>query len=169
MSEAALVSLENIRFGYAGRPSIFDGLCFSLHEGDSIGLYGPNGSGKTTLLRLIMGLERPQGGAILFQGRPAAGAQDLHRLRCTLGFVLQNSDEQLFSSTVLEDVAFGPLNLGMKPPAARERALEALESIGMADFADRPIPDANGSLTGILEYNNGDYTLVPRDAEDLDF
>ena len=144
MSDNALLSLENIRFGYAGGQPVFDGLRFSLHEGDSLGLYGPNGSGKTTLLRLMMGLETPQAGQILFRGRPVATGQDLHQLRCTIGFVLQNSDEQLFSSTVLEDVAFGPLNLGMKAHAARERALETLASIGMADFADRPVHRLSG-------------------------
>ena len=132
-----ILTLESVTFGYAGRPPLFKELGFELYHREQIGLYGPNGSGKTTLLRLIMGLEKPQGGRVLFHGQPAENAQALHRLRCGIGFVLQNSDDQLFSPTVLEDVAFGPLNLGMTRSAARDRAVETLESLGLEKFADR--------------------------------
>lgn len=137
MSDTPLLALDNITFGYAGRPALFTGLCFALRRKEKIGLYGPNGSGKTTLLRLIMGLETPQSGRILFRGVPVEGEKALHRLRCGIGFVLQNSDDQLFSPTVLEDVAFGPLNLGLKRHEARARAMETLESMGLAAYADR--------------------------------
>lgn len=138
MPDNAILALERIGFAYAGRPALFDGLCFSLRENEQTGLYGPNGSGKTTLLRLIMGLEAPQSGAVYFHGAAVDDGRVLHRLRCAVGFVLQNSDDQLFSSTVLEDVAFGPLNLGMKRQAARDRAMETLESLHLAALADRP-------------------------------
>ena len=144
MSDSPLLSLNNISFGYTGRPLLFDGLDFTLTEGEQTGIHAPNGSGKTTLLRLAMGLEKAQSGTVLFQGSPVDSAQALHHLRCSVGFVLQNSDEQLFSSTVLEDVAFGPLNLGLKPQEARDRALETLESIGMAALAERPIHQLSG-------------------------
>ncbi len=144
MSNRTLVSLEGIRFAYKGSPLLFDDLCFSLHDGEQIGLYGPNGSGKTTLLRLITGLESPQSGRLLLCGFPVTQRRDFHRLRCTVGFVLQNSDEQLFSSTVLEDVAFGPLNLGMNRPEARDRAMETLEHLGIVNLADRPIHRLSG-------------------------
>ena len=85
----------------------------------------------------MMGLENPQKGRILFHGTPTDNGQVLHRLRCGVGFILQNSDDQLFSPTVLEDVAFGPLNLGLKRQEARARAMETLESMGLATFADR--------------------------------
>jgi cobalt/nickel transport system ATP-binding protein len=139
MPDDPIVTLEGIRFAYAGRPVLFDGLCFALHRRDQIGLYGPNGSGKTTLLRLLTGLETPQGGSLLFHGLPVDSGRALHRLRCAVGFVLQNSDDQLFSPTVLEDVAFGPLNLGLKRHEARDRAMETLESLHLRALADRPI------------------------------
>ena len=138
MSDDAIVALDQIGFAYAGRPPLFSGLCFALRPGEQIGLYGPNGSGKTTLLRLIMGLEAPQAGRVLFHGVPVSGGQALHRLRCGIGFVLQNSDDQLFSPTVLEDVAFGPLNLGLKRRDARDRAMETLTSLHLEALADRP-------------------------------
>ena len=137
MPDNPILALEHINFAYDGRPALFDNLCFTLSRENHIGLYGPNGSGKTTLLRLIMGLETPQSGKVLFHNVSVDNAHALHRLRCGIGFVLQNSDDQLFSPTVLEDVAFGPLNLGMKRREAKDRAMETLESMGQAALADR--------------------------------
>jgi len=137
MSDNSLLVLENITFGYAGMPALFTDLCFALRAREQIGLYGTNGSGKTTLLRLVMGLETPQKGRILFHGAPVDDEPSFHRLRCSIGFVLQNSDDQLFSPTVLEDVAFGPLNLGLKRREAKDRAMETLESMGLAAYAHR--------------------------------
>ena len=144
MPDKPILKLENITFAYPGRPNLFTSLCFALRENDRFGLYGHNGSGKTTLLRLIMGLEIPQGGRVLFHGEPTGDERTLHRLRCGIGFVLQNSDDQLFSPTVLEDVAFGPLNLGLKRREARDRAMETLDDLGLSDLADRPAHRLSG-------------------------
>ena len=137
MATPPIFSLEDITFAYPERPTLFRKLRLSLHEGERIGLHGPNGSGKTTLFRVIMGLEVPQGGRIFYRGCPVDNSATLHRLRCGIGFVLQNSDDQLFSATVLEDVAFGPLNLGMKRREARDRAMETLDGMGLSKLADR--------------------------------
>ena len=137
MHDSPIVSLQDIRFAYPGRPAIFDGLRFDLHTGNTFGLYGPNGSGKTTLLRLLTGLESAQSGQLSFHGRPVSGEQTLHELRCGVGLVMQNADDQLFSPTVLEDVAFGPLNLGLNREEARKRAMEVLQSMDMAGLAQR--------------------------------
>ena len=134
----SIVALENIDFGYPGRPLLFSGLSLALTEGEQIGLYGPNGSGKTTLLRLLTGLEKPQRGRLLFGGAPVESADRLWHLRCSIGFVLQNSDDQLFSASVLEEAAFGPLNLGLPRREARERAMEALAELGIEELAQRP-------------------------------
>ncbi|MDR1744761.1 MAG: energy-coupling factor ABC transporter ATP-binding protein [Planctomycetota bacterium] len=137
MSATPVFSLEKITFAYPDRPVLFRELDFSLPEGGKIGLHGPNGSGKTTFLRIIMGLEVPQSGRILYRGKPVDNEADLRRMRCGVGLVMQNSDDQLFSATVLEDVAFGPLNLGLKRREARDRAMETLESMGLAELAGR--------------------------------
>lgn len=133
----ALVTLESADFAYPGKPCLFKGLDFALRPGMQIGLHGPNGSGKTTFFRLLMGLEKLHSGSLLLHGKPVRSEADLRRLRCTIGLILQNAEDQLFSPTVLEDVAFGPLNLGLGRDEARQRAVETLESMGMADFADR--------------------------------
>ena len=137
MSETALVELAHITFAYPGNREVFRDLHFFLRAGDRIGLHGPNGSGKTTLFRLITGLERPQSGSVLFRGRPVRAEKDFYELRRAVGFVLQNADDQLFCPTVLEDVAFGPLNLGLRPEEARERALETLRDLGLEGLDGR--------------------------------
>ena len=136
----AIFSLKGISFGYGQndsmRPVLHD-VDFSLHPGQRIGLYGPNGSGKTTLFRCITGLARPQSGQVLFHGLPLNTENDFYALRCKVGFVLQHAEDQLFFPTVLEDVAFGPLNLGLAADEARERAIETLRDLGLAGFEDR--------------------------------
>ena len=81
-------------------------------QGNRVGLIGPNGSGKTTLFRVIMGLLTPTSGRIEIFGEPIQGEKDFLSVRRRIGMLFQDSDDQLFSPTVMEDVAFGPLNLG---------------------------------------------------------
>lgn len=132
-----VIELERVHFGYeAGKPVLND-LTFSLHEGQKVGLIGYNGSGKTTLLHLIMGLVTPSSGTIRVLGRQIKTQKDFLKVRRTIGLVFQNADDQLFSPTVLEDVAFGPLNLGKPPKEARRMARETLESLNLQGFEDR--------------------------------
>lgn len=136
-NDAPVLALEKITFAYPGRPPLFRGLDFVLREGDRVALSGANGSGKTTLLRVIMGLETPGEGRVLHRGTPVNDAETLRRMRCTIGFVMQNSDDQIFCATVLEDVAFGPLNLGLTRREARDRAMATLEEMKLAALAER--------------------------------
>ncbi|MDR1776549.1 MAG: energy-coupling factor ABC transporter ATP-binding protein [Desulfovibrio sp.] len=128
----------------------------SLFPGQRVALYGPNGSGKTTLFRCITGLVRPQRGAICFHGIPLQTEKDFTALRRKVGFVLQQADDQLFFPTVLEDVAFGPLNLGLAPDEARERALNTLADLDLKGFENRLVHQLSGgekklvSLAGVL-------------------
>ncbi len=144
MMSDELLAIRGVSFAYPGGKAVFSDADFSLRSGDKTGIFGPNGSGKTTLLRLLAGLETPAVGAVFFRGEPVAGAEGWRRLRCSVGFVLQNSDDQLFSATVLDDVAFGPLNLGMKRDEAKKRALETLERLGIAGLASRPAHKLSG-------------------------
>ena len=116
---------------------LFHNLDFALYPGDRVGFCGPNGIGKTTLLRIITGLVRPHAGRILFKGESLESEKDFLRLRRSVGFVLQNADDQLFSPTVLEDVAFGPLNLGFSRDKAFEVSMHALDSVGLSGFERR--------------------------------
>ena len=137
MSEP-LIELQNITFTYPGAPHpVFQDFNYQLLPGEHIGLIGPNGSGKTTLLHLIMGLLRPQAGSIVIFGQEVKKEQDFIEVRQKVGLLFQNADDQLFCPTVLEDVAFGPLNLGKTPDEAIGIARETMERLGLHGFEDR--------------------------------
>lgn len=137
MSEHPIFALENVSFAYASGQSVLHDVSFAFKPGDKIGLHGPNGSGKTTLFHLIMGLLAPDTGRIFFHGNPVRDEKDFRAVRREIGLVLQNAEDQLFNPTVLDDVAFGPLNLGLSPDEARTRAVETLEQLGLGGFEDR--------------------------------
>ena len=107
-----IIELEDICFSYETGKPVLDHLTFALPEGEKLGLIGYNGSGKTTLMHIIMGLVKPSSGVIRLEGKPVVTKKDFMEVRRRIGFLFQNADDQLFSPTVLEDVAFGPLNLG---------------------------------------------------------
>ncbi len=137
MSEP-LIELHDITFAYPGAPRpVFQDFHYQLLPGEHIGLIGPNGSGKTTLLFLIMGLLRPQAGSITIFGQEVKKDQDFVEVRQKVGLLFQNADDQLFCPTVLEDVAFGPLNLGKTPDEAGGIARETLARLGLHGFEDR--------------------------------
>lgn len=141
----SVFALENISFGYSGAGAgsgqnlcgVFENMNFALQPGEQLGLYGHNGCGKTTFFRLIAGLEKPAAGRVLFHGRPLESDKDFRALRGKVGFVLQHADDQLFCPTVLEDVAFGPLNQGIGREEAARLAEEALENVGLGGFSNR--------------------------------
>ncbi|MCL1889823.1 MAG: energy-coupling factor ABC transporter ATP-binding protein [Desulfovibrionaceae bacterium] len=133
----AIFSLEKISFAYAGGQELFRDFDFSLAPGERLGLTGPNGSGKTTLLRIILGLEKAVQGRVLLRGTPVFSEKDWRALRLKVGLLLQQSEDQLFCPTVLEDVAFGPLNLGLKQEEARAEALHTLNILGLAGLEKR--------------------------------
>jgi len=133
-----LLSLRDISFTYPGAAQpVLDQVSFALHEKQRIGLIGSNGCGKTTLFHIIMGLHKPDSGKLLFQDAELRSEKDFKKLRREIGLLFQDADDQLFSPTVLEDVAFGPLNLGATPAEARERALQTLTELGLAHFEKR--------------------------------
>jgi len=132
-----LLNLSNISFHYPGGKPVLDDLDFHLHAGDRIGLVAPNGSGKTTLFHVIMGLLKPDSGTVEAFGRPRQEESDFVEVRRRIGLLFQDADDQLFSPTVLEDVAFGPLNLGKTREEALAVSGETLDFLGLKGFEDR--------------------------------
>jgi len=132
-----IIHLKDICFNYPGSPLVLDKLDLKLSRGDRISLMGPNGSGKTTLFHIIMGLLKPTSGTIEFYNRPAKTEKDFRRVREKIGLLFQDADDQLFSPTVLEDVAFGPLNLGRSREEAVDIARNTLSFLGLTGFEDR--------------------------------
>jgi cobalt/nickel transport system ATP-binding protein len=136
-SNTLIITLKDISFSYSADKLVLDNLSFHLHSGDRIGLVGPNGSGKTTLFHIIMGLLRPSSGRIELFGKPVNEEKDFRAARKRIGLLFQDADDQLFSPTVLEDIAFGPLNLGKSPEEARDIALKTLTRLDLSGFENR--------------------------------
>ena len=136
-TQEPIVEMHGITYAYSGRGPVLDQLEFTLRRGDRIGLIAPNGSGKTTLFHLIMGLLKPDEGTICVFGRPVKEEKDFRQVRRQVGLLFQDADDQLFSPTVLEDVAFGPLNLGRSKAEAVAISRETLDFLGLNGFEGR--------------------------------
>ncbi|MCF8034849.1 MAG: energy-coupling factor ABC transporter ATP-binding protein [Desulfarculaceae bacterium] len=132
-----LIELREVSFAYDGRPPVLEKASFSLSPGQRTGIVGPNGAGKSTLFLIAMGLLKPQSGTVRGLGRECREEKDFRPLRAAVGFCFQDPDDQLFSLTVREDVAFGPLNLGRTRAEALAIVSQTLESLGLAGFEER--------------------------------
>jgi cobalt/nickel transport system ATP-binding protein len=132
-----LINLQGVTYAYPGSDPVLQDLDFKFQEGDRIGLVAPNGSGKTTLFHIIMGLLKPDAGTVEIFGKPAITEKDFRDVRRNIGLLFQDADDQLFSPTVLEDVAFGPLNLGKSKAEAIDISRRTLADLGLSDFEQR--------------------------------
>jgi cobalt/nickel transport system ATP-binding protein len=125
-----VVRVEHLFHAYSPAGWVLQDVSFQLRAGECVAVVGPNGAGKTTLFLRLAGLLPGERGQVNVCGwDPADPNQRLHLPR-VLGMVFQNPEDQLFAPSVLEDVAFGPLNLGLPPEKARERAASALAAVG---------------------------------------
>ncbi len=125
----SVVEVQGLRYSYADGTQALDGVDFCLHAGESVALFGANGSGKTTFVLHLNGLLEGEGSIVICGKR--LDKETMAEARAKVGLVFQDSDEQLFLPTVLEDVAFGPANQGLSPDAALARARATLEQVGM--------------------------------------
>ena len=131
-----MIAFENVSFAYEkGRPVLQD-ISFRIEDGEAVGLIGANGAGKSTVMKLLLGLLRPSEGQILVDGE-AVSRDNLAKIRRKLGFVLQNSDNQMFMPTVYEDMIFAPLNYGMSREEAEEKVDAVLERLGLTELKHR--------------------------------
>lgn len=131
-----LVRLSRVHAGYGGR-EVLRGVDFSLMPGERTALLGANGSGKSTLLNVVTGFIPVTSGTVEAFGAVRREEKDFREVRARAGLVFQDPDDQLFCPTVLEDVAFGPMNLGQNRKQACESARETLANLGLDGFADR--------------------------------
>jgi cobalt/nickel transport system ATP-binding protein len=130
-----LILVRELRYQYDDGTLALNGVNFRLEKGETVALLGANGSGKTTFALHLNGLLSGQG-TVEVCGLPVT-PKNLADIRRKIGLVFQDSESQLFMPTVLEDVAFGPMNHGLSPRHAAERALAALEQVGMSAAAGK--------------------------------
>ena len=135
-----LFDLRGVRYVYNRRQVALDGIDLSIKAGEQVALLGANGSGKSTLLKLLDGILAPSAGIMRALGRDikaVAAGEEAFRFHREVGLVFQDPDIQLFSATVFDDVAFGPLQLGLSPQEVKVRCEEALAQMEISHLAKR--------------------------------
>ena len=130
-----MIAFQNVSFSYDGTVPVVEDLSFSISSGESVGLIGANGAGKSTIMKLMLGLLTGQGK--IFVGDLEMNKQNLPKIRQTVGFVLQDSDNQMFMPTVYEDMIFGPRNYGLTKEQAEARVDRVLNQLGLAELKHR--------------------------------
>jgi cobalt/nickel transport system ATP-binding protein len=132
-----IVEFKDVAFQYPDGTEALRGVSFRITHGESVGVVGANGAGKSTLLLQVNGYLLPSTGFIRI-GDLDVTKKTRQEIRKKVGVIFQNPDDQLFMPTVYDDVAFGPLNLGMSPERTAERVEAALETVGCGDLKDKP-------------------------------
>ncbi len=131
------IILEHITYTYPDGKEALNGISFEIHHGESVAIVGANGAGKSTLLLSLVGILFPSSGDIIIGDVPVT-KQTLSLVRQKIGFTFQNADDQLFNSTVYDDVAFGPRNYKLSESEVKKRVDQALEIVGVSHLKDRP-------------------------------
>ncbi len=135
----AFIYAEKVRFHYDNRADllsspVLDDIDLNIERGEFVAILGHNGSGKSTLAKHFNAMLLPSGGRVLVNGMDTSDQNELYEIRRMVGMVLQNPDNQIVSTIVEEDVAFGPENLGIEPSEIRRRVDEALKAVGMLEY-----------------------------------
>ncbi len=130
-----MITFEHVSFAYEKDKPVLRDLSFSIENGESVGLIGANGAGKSTLMKVLLGL-LPYEGKITVDGL-TVDRENLKEVRRKLGFVLQNSDNQMFMPTVYEDIMFAPLNYGMSREEAEQGTDTVLALLGLTELKHR--------------------------------
>ena len=137
-----LLVVDDLRYAYLGKIPALDGISLRIARGEKVALLGANGCGKSTLLKVLDGLIFPDSGTYHAFGAPVTEDQledeQFNRgFRSRIGFIFQNSDAQVFSPTVREEIAFGPLNMGLPRRQVAQRVDDTLAMLNIEDLADR--------------------------------
>ena len=132
-----IVQVEDLSYSYPDGTKALNGVSFLVTHGEPVAVVGANGAGKSTLLLHLNGYLTPQAGRVRIGDFPLT-KETIKNIRKAVGMVFQNPDDQLFMPTVSDDVAFGPLNLGLPEEEVVRRVADALERVGVRELGDRP-------------------------------
>lgn len=167
--DSSAIATQNLTFGYPNCEPVLNNISLFVHKGQRIGIIGHNGCGKTTLFMLLCGVLSPTSGEISLLDRPVEPGQ----FRPEVAMLFQDPDDQLFSPTVREDIAFGPQNMGLDPDAATARVNRALEMTGTEFLSDRTPHHLSGgekqmvAIAGLLAMDP-DVVLLDEPTASLD-
>ena len=131
-----MIEADNIHFTYPDGHEVLKGLSCTIRRGEKVALIGPNGAGKSTFMSHLNGVELATSGRVVIHGQEVS-KENLKEIRRKIGIVFQDPDDQLFCPTVFDDVAFGPLNLGLNEDEIQARVSEALAVVGLEGFEER--------------------------------
>jgi cobalt/nickel transport system ATP-binding protein len=152
-----VIETKDITYEYPDGTKALDKVNFNVDDGKIVALLGPNGAGKSTLFLHFNGILSPSTGSVIIDEKTVKyNKKDLMQIRQKVGIVFQNPDDQLFAPTVLEDVAFGPMNMGLSKEEVEVRVKEALLRVGMEGFEKKPPHHLSGgqkkrvAIAGIL-------------------
>ncbi|MBO7718630.1 MAG: ATP-binding cassette domain-containing protein [Methanosphaera sp.] len=152
-----ILEAKDLVYNYPDGTNAIRGINFKVEEGQMISILGPNGAGKSTFFLHFNGIIQPTSGSIEIEGKTLEyDKKSLLEARTKVGVVFQNPDDQLFAPTVFEDVAFGPMNMGLDEEEVKERTQHALEVVGMSDYAQKAPHHLSGgqkkrvAIAGIL-------------------
>ncbi len=138
-----IVQAQDVKYSYPDGNEALRGVTFMIHHGESVAVIGANGAGKSTLLMHLNGLLLPSSGMIRVGDYPLS-RETAHNIRRTVGMVFQDSDDQLFMPTVFDDVAFGPVNMGLPGDVVKQKVEETLERVGALHLKNRPTHRLSG-------------------------
>jgi cobalt/nickel transport system ATP-binding protein len=155
-----IIEAKNITYEYPDGTKALNNIDFSVKEGDIVALLGPNGAGKSTLFLHFNGILEPLSGQIIVDNEKLEyNKKTLLKIRQKVGIVFQNPDDQLFAPTVEEDIAFGPLNIGLSQEETKKRVEDSLKKVGMEGYEKKPPHHLSGgqkkriAIAGILAMN----------------
>lgn len=132
------LSTENLSFTYPDGTRALKNINIEIEKGEKVAIIGPNGAGKSTLFSHLNGLTEPTSGCVKIEGKPISFEKDeLLKVRQKVGIVFQDPNDQLFAPTVKEDIAFGPMNLGLSYDEVEKRVEDALKMVGMENYEDK--------------------------------
>lgn len=131
-----IVQAQDVKYTYPDGNEALKGVSFMIHHGESVAIIGANGAGKSTLLMHLNGLLLPSSGLIRVGDYPLS-RETVHNIRRTVGMIFQDSDDQLFMPTVYDDVAFGPVNMGLPHDVVKQKVEETLETVGALHLKNR--------------------------------
>ena len=132
------LSTENLSFTYPDGTRALKNINIEIEKGEKVAIIGLNGAGKSTLFSHFNGLTEPTSGCVKIEGKPISFEKDeLLKVRQKVGIVFQDPNDQLFAPTVKEDIAFGPMNLGLSYDEVEKRVEDALKMVGMENYEDK--------------------------------